>query len=74
MSLPADVDRCSGYFADGELREGCEDCKRRTSPPPDPDRVLMTAPPLIVVFECELRIPPDWPPMNPALKGMEVMP
>lgn len=35
MTLPADVARCPGYQADGEWREGCEDCMRRTSPPPD---------------------------------------
>jgi hypothetical protein len=74
MSLPADVARCPGYSAEGQWREGCDDCKRRTSPPVNHDRVLMMAPPSIVVFECEARIPPDWPPLNPALKGMEVMP
>lgn len=26
MTLPADVARCPGYQADGEWREGCEDC------------------------------------------------
>lgn len=57
--LPADVARCAGYMADGEWREGCEDCLRRTSPPPDPDRVRMMAPSALIVFECEARIPPD---------------
>jgi hypothetical protein len=58
MTLPADVARCNGYRADGELRDGCEDCQRRTSPPPNPERVWMMAPPVLVVFECEARIPP----------------
>ena len=56
--LPADVARCNGYSADGEWREGCEDCQRRTSPPADPERVRMMAPPPLVVFECEARIAP----------------
>lgn len=58
MALPSDVARCPGYLADGEWREGCESCRRRTEPPADPDRALMMAPPLIVVFECECLIPP----------------
>ena len=56
--LAGDVARCPGYTADGEWREGCEDCRRRTSPPVDPDRVWMLAPPAIVAFECEFRIEP----------------
>jgi hypothetical protein len=57
--LPSDVARCPGYEPDpGDLREGCEDCLRRTAPPADPERVLMMSPPVIVVFECEARIPP----------------
>ena len=59
MTLPADVARCPGYWADGELREGCPDCQRRTSAPADPARVLMMAPPVLVVFECWARIPPE---------------
>ena len=56
--LAGDVARCPGYTADGEWRDGCEDCLRRTSPPVDPDRVWMMAPPAIVAFECEFRIEP----------------
>ena len=48
MTLPADVARCPGFEADGEWREGCEDCMRRTSPPVDLQRVWMMAPPPIV--------------------------
>ncbi len=55
--LPADVARCPGYRADGELREGCDDCLRRTSPSPT-DRVVWMAPPILVVLECESRIEP----------------
>ena len=55
--LPADVARCPGYWADGELREGCDDCLRRTSPSPT-DRVVWMAPPILVVFACESRIEP----------------
>ena len=57
-TLPADVARCAGYSADGDWREGCDDCLRRTSPPVDPQRVWMMAPPALVVFECESRIAP----------------
>lgn len=42
--LAADFARCQGYSADGEWREGCDDCLRRTSPPVDPERVWMIAP------------------------------
>lgn len=55
--LPADVARCTGYEADGELRDGCEDCRRRTDRSTFPLQVWM-APPLIVAFECEARIAP----------------
>lgn len=57
-NLPADVARCAGHSADGEWREGCEDCMRRTSPPPDQERVWRMQPPAIVAFECEARIAP----------------
>lgn len=57
MTLPADVARCPGYWEDGELREGCDDCLRRTSPSPT-DLVVWMAPPILVVFECESRIEP----------------
>ena len=59
MSLPADVESCEGVNAEGQWREGCDDCQRRTSPPADPARVLMMAPPVLVVFECWARIPPE---------------
>lgn len=56
--LPADVARCDGVQDDGVWREGCDDCLRRTSPPADPARVWRVSPPLLVVFECYLRIEP----------------
>lgn len=57
--IPADVARCDGVPSDeGDWREGCEDCLRRTSPPVDPERVWRLQPPAIVVFECEARIAP----------------
>ena len=55
--LPYDTARCAGVQYDGDWREGCEDCLRRTSPG-DPDRQVWMAPPLLVVFECEYRIGP----------------
>lgn len=58
MTLFADESRCNGVQIDGQWREGCEDCLRRTSPPPDPDRVRMIQPPAVIVFECESRLPP----------------
>lgn len=58
-SLPADVARCPGFATDeGDFREGCEDCLRRTDRSAFPLAAWM-APPLIVVFECEARIAPD---------------
>lgn len=58
-ALPADVARCPGYWAEeGDLREGYEDCLRRTSGHPDGERTLWMSPPPIVVFECEWRIKP----------------
>lgn len=57
MSLPADVARCSGSQRDGEWREGCEDCMRRTDRSTFPLQVWM-APPAIITFECEFRIEP----------------
>jgi hypothetical protein len=57
--LPADIARCDGYRIDGEWREGCEDCRRRTSPPPNPDRVWRMNPPPMIVFECAWRIAPN---------------
>lgn len=55
MSLPYDVARCNGVRIDGEWREGCEDCLRRTAPRPSTFYADMQ-PPAIVVFECEARI------------------
>lgn len=57
--LPADVARCGGVETEYGWREGCEDCMRRTSPPPDPERVWWMGAPLLIVFECEARIAPD---------------
>lgn len=59
-TLPADVARCPGVEQDGEFRDGCEDCQRRTDRSTFPLRVWM-APPPIIVFECESRIAPTCP-------------
>lgn len=56
--LPADVARCEGVSEEGDWREGCEDCRRRTDPPVDPARVWRMAPPEVVVFECDAMIEP----------------
>ena len=58
MTLPYDIARCAGKQIDGQWREGCEDCQRRTSPG-NPYRQINMTPPEIVVFECARRIPPD---------------
>lgn len=59
MTLLADVARCPGYETDeGDFREGCEDCQRRTDRSTFPLNVWME-PPLIIVFECEARIAPE---------------
>lgn len=58
MTLPADVGRCSGVEDDDGWREGCADCVRRTDRAHCP-QTAWVSPPLIVVFECELRIAPD---------------
>lgn len=55
MTLPYDIARCAGVQYDGDWREGCDDCLRRTSPG-DPERQRQMEPPLLVVFECEYRI------------------
>lgn len=60
MSFPYDIARCSGVQLDGELREGCEDCLRRTSPGRDYWQTYI-APPAIIVFECENRIEKEHP-------------
>ena len=57
MPLPSDVARCPGVGSDEEgWREGCETCLRRTSPSPDPERVLMMSPPPVISFWCEHQI------------------
>lgn len=56
--LADDIARCPGVKADGIWREGCEDCRRRTSPAKG-FYVPHMAPPEIIVFECEYRIPPE---------------
>ncbi len=57
-TLPADVARCPGYELDnGTLRDGCEDCLRRTDRSTFPLSWWVDAPPVIVI-ECELRIAP----------------
>lgn len=56
MTLPYDIARCAGVQYDGDWREGCEDCLRRTSPG-GPMSPWIEAP-VIVVFECEYRIGP----------------
>jgi hypothetical protein len=55
MTLPYDVSRCRGEQIDGEWREGCEDCLRRTEPS-HPERQSYITPPVIIVFECEHRL------------------
>ena len=57
MKLPQDVARCPGVEHDGEWREGCIDCLRRTDRSVFPLQVWVK-PPAIIVFECELRIEP----------------
>lgn len=57
MSLPDYVARCPGVSIDGEWREGCEGCQRRTDRHGNQLWFVM-APPTIIVFECAWRIPP----------------
>ena len=57
MTLHYDSARCAGVHYDGDWREGCDDCLRRTSPG-DPGRQAWIDAPLLVVFECEYRIGP----------------
>lgn len=52
MGLPYDVARCAGVEYEGEWREGCEHCLRRTSPG-NPDLQVYIAPPRIIAFWCE---------------------
>ena len=55
-TLPNDYARCNGVKIDGEWREGCEDCLRRTAPRPEIYSIIQ--PPPIIAFECENRIEP----------------
>ena len=57
MSLSFDTQRCPGVSEEGEWREGCSDCLRRTEPGRPVWQSYM-APPEIIVFECEARIAP----------------
>lgn len=59
--LPSNVARCPGVREweglEWEWRDGCEDCRRRSSPG-RPDLPMLT-PEAIIVFECPWRIGPD---------------
>jgi hypothetical protein len=49
--LANDIARCDGVFEEGEWREGCEGCLRRTAP--RPEFVTMFMPPPITEVGCE---------------------
>ena len=56
--LPNDIARCAGVGDEKDgFREGCEDCARRTDKTPGGES-WQVIPPVIIVFECEFRIPP----------------
>lgn len=56
MKLPYDIARCPGVGYEGQWREGCEDCLRRTAPGnPRSPQAYIQAPP-VIAFECEFRI------------------
>jgi len=57
MTLPYDVSRCRGEQIDGEWREGCEDCLRRTAPW-NPYRQVVMLPPEFSQGRCPERIAP----------------
>jgi hypothetical protein len=57
--LPDDYARCRGDGDDSDWREGCEDCLRRTTPCEADRLYTWVTPPPIIVFWCELRIPPE---------------
>lgn len=65
MTLPADIARRPGVSHDGEWREGCETCLRRTSSPHE--RQVWMAPPAVVsnwfegLMACEGLIEPEAP-------------
>lgn len=56
--LPDHFDRCDGVqYDEGDWREGCETCVRRTSPRHGPFVPPMTPPPVIAFF-CPFLIEP----------------
>lgn len=55
MNLPNHIDRCKGVNYEGEWREGCENCLRRTSTSSNQD-VAYLKPPEIIAFWCEYLI------------------
>ena len=55
-TLPNDIARCNGERIDGDWREGCEGCLRRTAP--RIGRINMIAPPPITDGECPHLIEP----------------
>ncbi len=58
--LPADVARCPGARADGELLADCEHCARRVCLPVYMTRVLMMEPPEDVIWSaCVYKIQED---------------
>lgn len=59
--LPADIARCAGArLGDGWLSD-CKTCARRTSPPPNPNRVLMMEPPEDVLWSvCAYKTENGW--------------
>ena len=57
MTLPRDIARCQGAQYDGQWREGCERCLRRTAP--GGERQCSIDPPAIIAFECEYLIEPE---------------
>lgn len=57
MSLPHDVERCSGIGSESDgWHEECETCLRRTSP--GGQNTPHREPPQIIVFSCPLVIEP----------------
>ena len=55
--LPNDIARCAGSGEEGEMREECETCLRRTAP--RTGEVQWMLPPPIIAFECEYLIEPE---------------
>ena len=52
LTLPATVARCDGVLIDGDWRDGCETCLRRTVPAPVPETTPRIVPEQILAFEC----------------------